>query len=109
MTSGLTILKRLYKDYTKNYVNKIFYSFVLSILVAGSTSLIAYLLDPAIKKIFIEKDQTLIYLIPIGIIVAFAAKGTSLYFARSLMINVAHQVKKIIVAEEGLEPPTRGL
>ena len=93
MTSGLTILKRLYKDYTKNYVNKIFYSFILSILVAGSTSLIAYLLDPAIKKIFIEKDQTLIYLIPIVIIVAFAAKGTSLYFARSIMIKVAHQVK----------------
>ena len=93
MTSGLTILKRLYKDYTKNYVNKIFYSFVLSIIVAGSTSLIAYLLDPAIKKIFIEKDQTLIYLIPIVIIVAFAAKGTSLYFARSIMIKVAHQVK----------------
>ena len=93
MTSGLTILKRLYKDYTKNYVNKIFYSFVLSILVAGSTSLIAYLLDPAIKKIFIEKDQTLIYLIPVVIIVAFAAKGTSLYFARSIMIKVAHQVK----------------
>ncbi len=93
MTSGLTILKRLYKDYTKNYVNKIFYSFVLSIIVAGSTSLIAYLLDPAIKKIFIEKDQTLIYLIPILIIIAFAAKGTSLYFARSIMIKVAQQVK----------------
>ena len=93
MTSGLTILKRLYKDYTKNYVNKIFYSFVLSILVAGSTSLIAYLLDPAIKKIFIEKDQTLVYLIPIVIIIAFAAKGTSLYFAKSIMIKVAHQVK----------------
>ena len=93
MTSGLTILKRLYKDYTKNYVNKIFYSFVLSILVAGSTSLIAYLLDPAIKKIFIEKDRTLTYLIPIVIIIAFAAKGTSLYFARSIMIKVAHQVK----------------
>ena len=93
MTSNLSILKRLYKDYTKNYVNKIFYSFVLSILVAGSTSLIAYLLDPAIKKIFIEKDQTLIYLIPIVIIIAFAAKGTSLYFARSIMIKVAHQVK----------------
>ena len=93
MTSSLSILKRLYKDYTKNYVNKIFYSFVLSIIVAGSTSLIAYLLDPAIKKIFIEKDQTLIYLIPIVIIIAFAAKGTSLYFAKSIMIRVAQQVK----------------
>ncbi len=93
MISNLSILKRLYKDYTKNYVNKILYSFILSIIVAGSTSLIAYLLDPAIKKIFIEKDKTLIYLIPIVIILAFAAKGTSLYFAKSIMIRVAHQVK----------------
>ncbi len=93
MISNLSILKRLYKDYTKNYVNKILYSFILSIIVAGSTSLIAYLLDPAIKKIFIEKDKTLIYLIPIVIISAFAAKGTSLYFAKSIMIRVAHQVK----------------
>ena len=93
MISNLSILKRLYKDYTKNYVNKILYSFILSIIVAGSTSLIAYLLDPAIKKIFIEKDKTLIYLIPIIIILAFAAKGTSLYFAKSIMIRVAHQVK----------------
>ena len=93
MVSNLSILKRLYKDYTKNYVNKILYSFILSIIVAGSTSLIAYLLDPAIKKIFIEKDKTLIYLIPIVIISAFAAKGTSLYFAKSIMIRVAHQVK----------------
>ena len=93
MISSLSILKRLYKDYTKNYINKILYSFILSIIVAGSTSLIAYLLDPAIKKIFIEKDKTLIYLIPIVIISAFAAKGTSLYFAKSIMIRVAHQVK----------------
>ena len=51
--TNIEILKRLYKDYTKNYINKILYSFILSIIVAGSTSLIAYLLDPAIKKIFI--------------------------------------------------------
>ena len=93
MTNNLSILKRLYKNYTKNYLNKIIYSVILSVIVAASTSLIAYLLDPAIKKIFIERDQTLIYLIPIVIIIAFAAKGTSLYFAKSIMIRVAQQVK----------------
>ena len=93
MTSDLSVLKRLYKNYTKNYLNKIIYSFILSVVVAASTSLVAYLLDPAIKKIFIERDKTLIYLIPFVIVLAFAAKGTSLYFAKSIMIRVAQQVK----------------
>ena len=66
-----TIYKRLYKDYSKKYLNKIIISAFFSILVAGSTSAIAWLLDPAIKKIFIEKDQSLLILIPLMIIFAF--------------------------------------
>ena len=58
------ILIRLYKEYVKKHIKRIIVALVLSILVAGSTSAIAWLLDPAIKKIFIEKDQTLILLIP---------------------------------------------
>ena len=60
------ILKRLYRDYTKKYLNKILLSAFFSILVAGSTSSIAWLLDPAIKKIFIDKDQSLIIFIPLN-------------------------------------------
>jgi len=58
-------LKRLYKDYTKNYVKKIAFAMTLSVVIAGSTSAIAYLLDPAIKKIFIEQDAHLIIIIPL--------------------------------------------
>jgi len=88
------IFKRLYKDYSKKFIKKIILSGIFSILVAGSTSAIAWLLDPAIKKIFIEKDQTLIWLIPFLIIIAFSVKGVSLYVAKVLMIDVAEEVKK---------------
>ena len=88
------IFKRLYKDYSKKFIKKIILSGIFSILVAGSTSAIAWLLDPAIKKIFIEKDQTLIWLIPFLIILAFSVKGVSLYVAKVLMIDVAEEVKK---------------
>ena len=77
------IYKRLYKDYSKKYLDKIILSAFFSILVAGSTSSIAWLLDPAIKKLFIEKDQTLIIFIPLMIILAFTIKGLSLYFAKT--------------------------
>jgi subfamily B ATP-binding cassette protein MsbA len=87
-------LKRLFFDYTRKHFKKISLSVFFAMLVAGSTSAIAYLLDPAIKKIFIEKDQTLILIIPILIIVAFATKGLSLYLAKVLMIGVSEEVKK---------------
>ena len=88
------IFKRLYKDYTKKYLDKIILSSGFSILVAGSTSAIAWLLDPAIKKIFIEKDQSLLLIIPFLIILAFSTKGISLYIAKVLMIKVGEEVKK---------------
>tara|TARA_B100000902_G_scaffold316399_1_gene307718 strand:- start:2749 stop:4485 length:1737 start_codon:yes stop_codon:yes gene_type:complete len=88
------IYKRLYKDYSKKYLDKIILSAFFSILVAGSTSSIAWLLDPAIKKLFIEKDQTLIIFIPLMIILAFTIKGLSLYFAKATMIGVGEEVKK---------------
>jgi subfamily B ATP-binding cassette protein MsbA len=88
------IYKRLYKDYSKKYLDKIILSALFSILVAGSTSAIAWLLDPAIKKLFIEKDQSLIFFIPLMIIFAFTTKGVSLYLAKATMISVGEEIKK---------------
>ena len=86
------ILFRLYREYVKKHLKKIIIALILSIFVAGSTSSIAWLLDPAVKKIFIEKDRTLAWLIPIFIIVAFTTKGLSLYFARMNIIRVGNEV-----------------
>ena len=90
------IFKRLYLEYTNRYIGKILLAALFSIIVAASTSATAWLLDPAIEKIFINKDQTLIILIPLAIIIAFSSKGISLYFAKLIMINVSEEVKKIL-------------
>ena len=95
----VNLLSRLYSDYTKKFLNKIIIAGFFSILVAGSTSSIAWLLDPAIKKIFIEKDQTLIIIIPVFIIIAFTTKGLSLYLAKSTMIKVGEEIKKMLQAD----------
>jgi subfamily B ATP-binding cassette protein MsbA len=94
--SNIELLKRLYKDYSKKFLKKIFISVFFSVLVAGSTAAIAWLLDPAIKKIFIDKDQTLILIIPIFIVISFAIKGFSLYLAKATMISVGEEIKKIL-------------
>ncbi len=90
------ILKRLYIEYTKKYLNKIFIALIFSVVLAGSTSSIAYLLDPAIEKIFLNKDKSLILLIPFFIIIAFASKGISLYGAKVIMISISEEIKKTL-------------
>ncbi len=95
MKSGV-IIKRLYQDYSKKFLGKIFFAAFFSIMVAGATSSIAWLLDPAIKKIFIDKDEALIFLIPALIIITFSAKGVSLYLAKAAMISVGEEIKKLL-------------
>ena len=111
MSIDFQILVRLYKSYTKKYLRKILLSLFFTIILAGSTSSVAYLLDPAIDQLFIKQNQNMLYLIPGLIILAFAAKGSSLYFAKVLMIAVSQDVKRdmqvhmfnsIVVADTGL-------
>jgi len=97
--SNLEILKRLFRDYTKNFTKKIGISVFYTLIVAVSTSSIAWLLDPAIKKLFVEKNQALLLVIPGLIVVAFAFKGISLYLARTTMIGVAEDIKAIIQSD----------
>ena len=90
---GLTfILKRLFREYVKKHLKRIFFALLLSVVVAGSTAAIAWLLDPAVKKIFVEQNQTYAWLIPLMIIVAFSSKGFSLYLARVNIIRVGQEV-----------------
>ena len=92
--TNIEILKRLYNDYTKKYISKIFLAFLFTIVLAGSTSSIAYLLDPAIKQLFIEQNKTLIFILPGLIVLAFGFKGVSLYFAKVIMIKVGENFRK---------------
>ena len=88
----IIIIKRLYREHVKKHFKRIVLSLILSLIVAGSTSATAWLLDPAVKKIFIDKDKTFAWLIPILIILAFSSKGISLYFARINIIKVGSRI-----------------
>ena len=86
------LLKKLYNGYVKKHIKRILIALILSLVVAGSTSGIAWLLDPAVKKIFIEQNKIFAWSIPVLIIVAFSSKGISLYFARINIIRVGEEV-----------------
>ncbi len=87
-----TILIKLFREYVKKHFKKILIALFLSLIVAGSTSGIAWLLDPAVKKIFIDQNKVFAWTIPVLIILAFSSKGLSLYFARINIIRVGEEV-----------------
>tara|TARA_B110000211_G_scaffold233663_1_gene300514 strand:+ start:586 stop:2325 length:1740 start_codon:yes stop_codon:yes gene_type:complete len=97
--NNFEILKRLYRDYTKKFRHKILLSIFFTLLIAVSTASIAYLLDPAIEKLFVEKNQTLLLIIPVFIVFSFMLKGSSLYLAKVIMISVAEDIRAIIQAD----------
>ena len=88
------ILLRLFNSYVKKHLDKLIIALFLSIVVAGSTGAIAWLLDPAVKKIFIDQDTTMMLLIPIAIALSFTIKGASLYTARIILIKISNNVVK---------------
>jgi len=93
------ILLRLYNSYVKKHLNKLILSLFLSLLVATSTGAIAWLLDPAIKKIFVDQDKTMMLLIPVAIALSFTIKGGSLYAARTILIKISNNVVKTMQTE----------
>ena len=93
------ILFRLFNNYIKEHLGKIIIALVLSFGVAGGTAAIAWLLDPAIKKIFIEQNKTLTFLIPAAIVLAFIIKGLSLYFSRIALIKVSQEITRKLGVE----------
>ena len=93
------IIVRLYTFYVKEHFPKLLLALILSFGVAGGTAGIAWLLDPAVKKIFIEKNNTMLLLIPLAIVISFSVKGLSLYFSRMLLITVSQQIVRKLGVE----------
>ena len=99
ITTLKKILLRLFNNYIKKHVFKIIIALFLSFGVAGGTASIAWLLDPAIKKIFVEQNKSMLLLIPAAIMLAFTTKGISLFFARKILIKLGNEVVRVLQLE----------
>jgi len=90
------LLIRIYKTQIKKYIPDLLVVIFFMMITGASTAAVAWLLDPAIKKIFLEKDKTMLLLIPAGIIIAFFAKSVSLYITRIKSIQISYKIKESI-------------
>ena len=105
----IDLLKRIFRTQIRKYFKQIVIIFLFIILSAMATTAVAWLLDPAIKKIFIEKDKVMLYVIPVAIICAFAIKSLSVFVVRIKTIKIAYSVIKniqILLGEKILQSDT---
>ena len=90
--SNFQILSRLFRESIRPQVLKLSITFIFMIIIALATGATAWLLDPAIEKIFLEKDATMIWLIPLGVIGILFTKGIATYFQVSILTEVGQKI-----------------
>ena len=90
--TGYQILKRLFQDSVKPYTVKLSSSFFFMVITALTTGLTAWILDPAIEKIFLEKDSEMLMIIPIAIILTLLLKSFATYMQSAILGEVAQKI-----------------
>lgn len=107
--NSYALVKRIFKTQVFRYLSQFLVIFAFIIISALSTAGVAWLLDPAIKKIFIEKNKVLLFIIPAAIIFAFMLKSLSTYIIRIKTIKISFNIIKniqILMAEKILKSDT---
>ena len=105
----IDLIKRIFKTQVRRYLSQILIIFLFILVSAGATAGVAWLLDPAIKKIFVEKNTKLLFIIPALIVFAFMLKSIATYIIRIKTIKVSYSVIKniqILMADKILKSDT---
>ncbi|MCT7567690.1 ABC transporter ATP-binding protein [Aliarcobacter butzleri] len=85
-----------YIPYYKNYKLEFFYTIVGVILVAVATSGTAYAIQPLLDDIFIKKDQEMLYIMPIFVIILYTAKGFGGYIQAYFISFIGQDITRIV-------------
>jgi ATP-binding cassette, subfamily B, bacterial MsbA len=92
----LELINRIFKTQVKKYIPELSITFIFIILTSLTTAATAWLLDPAIKEIFENKNKQMLYLIPVAIVCTFIIKAFSIYGTRIITIKVGIKIIKNI-------------
>ncbi len=72
---GLKDVLKRFGPYFKDYIPHFILAFIGMGLASGGTAVSAYLVEPVLNKIFVEKNETLLYLLPCAIIAIYLLKN----------------------------------
>jgi len=90
------LVKRIFKTQIKKYIPELMLTFGFIILTSITTAATAWLLNPAIKEIFVNKNTKMLYFIPFAIVLTFILKAFSIYGTRIFTIKIGIKIIKNI-------------
>jgi len=92
-------MRKFLKQYTpfyKNYILEIILGFIGILLVAGATAGTAYAIQPLLDDIFINKDEEMLYIMPVIIILLYFAKGLGTYLQAYFVSYIGQDITRIV-------------
>jgi len=88
----IDVIKRVFRTHIKKYIPELSLTFIFILITSAATAATAWLLDPAIKEIFENKNKLMLYVIPVAIVLAFTIKALSIFLTRIITIKVATKI-----------------
>jgi len=92
----IDLIKRIFRTQVKKYIPELSLTFLFIIITSLTTAITAWLLDPAIKEIFENKNMKMLYFIPLAIVLTFIIKAFAIYGTRIVTIKVGIKIIKNI-------------
>ena len=72
---GLKDVLKRFGPYFKDYIPHFIFAIIGMALASGGTAVSAYLVEPVLNKIFVEKNEKLLYILPCAIIAIYVIKN----------------------------------
>jgi len=88
----IDVIKRVFRNHIKRYIPELSLTLIFILITSAATTTTAWLLDPAIKEIFENKNKFMLYAIPVAIVLAFTIKALSIFVTRIITIKVATKI-----------------
>ncbi len=90
--SGFYLLSRIFSEHVKQYAKSIMLAVVCMIMVSIVTAINAWMMEPLLDDIFLKKDSTMLYLIPLAVIGLAIVKGLATFFQATTMKMVGQKI-----------------
>lgn len=83
---------RLWREYIRAHGAKLWLAAVCMVLVAGSTAVHAWLMQPVLDHIFLEKDRSLLAVLPFVVLAVFFVKAFATYGQNVILQTMGQRI-----------------
>ena len=89
---SLPLIGRLWRAFVRPYFAWLVGAAIASALVAAATAASAWLMDPVVNKVFVERDRDMLWLIGGGVLGIFVVKSLAAYLQESVLAFVGQRI-----------------